>query len=481
MSINRPTTWTSERAVSPRLTRREAMFGLGATLGTAAFNAMLDADDEPSQAASSPLVEKNPHHPAKAKHCILLYMAGGPSHIDTFDPKPELTKRDGGEFKQSGKLLSAMASGNRRYVGSPFKFRKTGESGLWMCDRFQHLASVADELCIYRGGQAQSVNHPTANLHMNTGNRFGGDPGIGSWVSYGLGTENQDLPSFVVLPDVYFPQAGAANWSNGFLPAHFQGTTLRPQGSPILDLHPPQHMTREMERHNLDLLGVLEKSHRERHPQHEVLAARMHNYELAFRMQTQVPELLDLSGEPKHIRKLYGIDESPTDSFGRRMLLARRLVEKGVRFVQAYSVGWDSHDDLVTAHGNRIKTIDKPIAGLIRDLRQRDLLDETLIIWCGEFGRSPDNSVKRGRVGRDHNATAMSMLFAGGGVKAGHAIGSTDEIGLSATEVVHPIKDIHTTILHLLGLNDNKLTYFHGGRYKQLSQTGGEVIREIIG
>ncbi len=461
----------------PTISRRSLLYGLGTTLGTVAFNAMLAAEDDSSQ---DPLAAKPPHHPAKAKRCIFLYMAGGPSHIDTFDPKPELTRKDGQEFQQSGKLLSAMASGNRRYVGSPFKFQQAGESGLWMCDRFQHLADVADELCVYRGGQAQSVNHPTANLHMNTGNRFGGDPAIGSWVSYGLGTENQNLPSFVVLPDLYFPQAGAANWSNGFLPAHYQGTPFRASGSPILDLHPPQHMTREMERHNLDLLSEIEAEHRRQHPNNATLAARMHNYELAFKMQTQIPDLLDLGGEPAHIQKLYGIGSAKTDGFGKRLLLARRLIEKGVRFVQAFSVGWDSHDDLVTAHGNRIAAVDQPITGLIKDLKQRDLLKDTLIVWCGEFGRSPDNSVKRGRVGRDHNATAMSIWFAGGGVKAGHAIGATDEIGLSATEVVHPIKDIHTTLLHLLGLNDNKLTYFHGGRYKQLSQTGGEVIHEII-
>ncbi len=458
------------------LNRREALYGLGATLGTVAFNSILRAE----QAKEPP--EKQPHHPAKAKHCIFLYMEGGPSHIDTFDPKPKLAELDGGYFERKGRLLSAMASGKRRYVGSPFKFRQAGESGLWMCNRFEHLADVADEMCVYRGGQAESINHPTANLHMNTGNRFGGDPAVGAWVSYGLGTENQDLPSFVVLPDAYYPQAGAANWSNGFLPAQLQGTPLRSKGSPILDLHPPQHMTREMERKNLDLLAELERGHRDRHPDHKVLAARMHNYELAFRMQTQVPDIIDLDNEPEHVRELYGIGEPKTDAFGRRCMLARRLVEKGVRFVQAYSVGWDSHDDLLNNHGNLIKSVDKPIAGLIKDLKQRDLLKETLIIWCGEFGRSPDNQAHRGKKngGRDHNATAMSMWFAGGGVRAGQTIGATDETGLEAIDVVHPIKDIHCTILHLLGLNDNKLTFFHGGRFKQLSQTGGEVIKELV-
>jgi len=460
------------------------LYGLGATLGTVALNALLRAEDKSAaqlRAEQNPLSPKAPHHPARAKRCIFLYMEGGPSHLDTFDPKPKLTKLDGTQFQQSGRLLSAMASGQRRYVGSPFGFRRTGQGGLWMCDRFEHLGSVADELCVYRGCQAESINHPTANLHMNTGSRFGGDPAVGSWVSYGLGTENENLPSFVVLPDAYFPQGGSANWSNGFLTAHYQGTPLRPQGSPVLDLHPPAHTTREMERANLDLLARLEDLHHRQHPHHEELAARMHSYELAFRMQREVPDLVDLADEPRHVLQMYGVEAKGfDDSFARRCLLARRMIERGVRFVQVYSVGWDSHDDLQGAHGARIRTVDRPLTALIRDLRQRGLLDETLVVWCGEFGRSPDNAVGRGRVGRDHNATAMSVLLAGGGVKRGCAVGATDEIGLKAIEAVHPIKDLHVTLLHLLGLNDNKLTYFHGGRFKQLSQTGGEVIRELL-
>jgi len=463
----------------PFTNRRNVLYGLGATMGTVALNSLLHGGQRGEQKRPG---GAGPHHVARAKNCIFLYMEGGPSHIDTFDPKPRLAELDGQFFQRKGRLLSAMASGKRRYVKSPFGFRQAGQAGHWICDRFEHLAGVADELCIYRGGQAESINHPTANLHMNTGNRFGGDPAVGSWVTHGLGAGNQNLPAFVVLPDVYYPQAGPANWSNGFLPAELQGTPLRAKGSPILDLHPPQHMTRRMERRNLDLLSDLEKSHRERHPDHEVLEARLHNYELAFRMQTEVPGLIDLGGEPEQVRRLYGIGEKHTDAFGRRCLLARRLVEKGVRFVQAYSVGWDSHDDLVNNHGNLIRSVDKPIAGLIRDLRDRDLLRETLIIWCGEFGRSPDNQAHRGRQngGRDHNAKGMSMWFAGGGVPAGKVIGATDEIGLEAVEVVHPIRDIHCSILHLLGLDDNKLTYFHGGRFKQLSQTGGAVIKELV-
>lgn len=461
-------------------TRRDYLFGLGATLGTVALQDLLLA--EQVEASRDPLASKPGHLPARARRCIFLYMAGGPSHLDTFDPKPELDKLDGKLFTNDDPLTSNMARGERRYVGSPFKFQQAGQSGLWMCDRWKHLPQVADELCVYRGCQGESVNHPTANLHMNTGNRFGGDPAVGSWVSYGLGTENANLPSFVVLPDVAAPQAGAANWSNGFLPAHHQGTALRGEGSPILDLQPPAGVPRDVERRNLDLLAALEQRHAASHPENQQLAARMHNYELMYRMQTEVPDVLDLQGEDTKTKAMYGIDEPLSDAFGRRCLLARRLVEKGVRFVQVHSIGWDSHDDLRNAHTSRIGSVDKPITGLIQDLKQRGLLDDTLVIWCGEFGRSPDNRSKRGKdgAGRDHNPKAMSILFAGAGVNAGSYVGATDDIGQSAVEIVHPIKDLHTTILHLMGLDDNQLTYFHGGRFKQLSQTGGEVISELM-
>ncbi len=461
--------------------RREFLYGLGSTLGTVALNALLSGSSQAAgRADKSPLAAKPQHHPAKAKSCIFLYLEGGPSHIDTFDPKPRLDALDGKGFKRDDKFTSAMAGGERRYVRSPFAFRQAGDSGLWMCDRFEHLAGVADELCIYRGCQGESVNHPTANLHMNTGNTFGGDPGVGAWVGYGLGTLNENLPAFVVLPGSYYPQAGTANWSSGFLPAHFQGTPLRSSGPPVLDLHPPKGVTREMERRNLDYLAELERAHQAGRPNRGELAARLDAYELAYRMQTEVPGVVDLDGEDPRTLEMYGIGIGATDAFGRSCLLARRLVEKGVRFVQAYSVGWDSHDDLEANHGNRIRSVDRPVAALIADLKRRDLLNETLVVMCGEFGRSPDNSVKRGRVGRDHNPKAMSIMFAGGGVRAGHAVGETDEIGEVAVDVAHPIRDMHTTLLHLLGLADSKLTYFHGGRFKQLSQTGGEVIREIL-
>lgn len=466
--------------------RRQFLFGMGCSLGSVAATSMLRADNvQPSAVSlspSAPLAVKPQHVPAKAKACIMLYMAGGPSHIDTFDEKPALDKLDMKKFVRNDKFASAMASGERYFVKSPFRFRRAGKSGLSMCEHFQHLPDVADHLCVYRGCQGESINHPTANYHMNTGNRFGGDPAIGSWVTYGLGSENQDLPGFIVLPEVAYPQGGSANWSNGYLPPYFQGTTLRAKGSPILDLYPPKGVTRERQRKNLDLLAELNQKHAAEHADHAELEARIQNYELTYRMQMQVPEILDIEGETEQTQQMYGLDNPLTSDFGRRCLLARRLVEKGVRFVQVYTAGWDSHDYIERAHSERIRSIDKPMTALIRDLKERGMLDETLIVWTGEFGRSPDNGKRGGgqRAGRDHNAKAMAMLFAGGGVKAGHAIGGTDELGEKAVEVVNPIRNVHVTMLRLLGLDDNKLTYFHGGRFKQLSQTGGELIPELL-
>jgi hypothetical protein len=302
-------------------------------------------------------------------------------------------------------------------------------------------------------------------------------------VTYGLGSPNRNLPSFVVLPEVNFPQGGAANWSNGFLPAYYQGTALRAEGSPILDLRPPAGVTPDQQRKNLDLLAELNRRDAARFPHHQDPLARTASYELAFRMQMEVPAVLDLSKEDPKLLDRYGIGKEPTDSFGRRCLLARRLVEQGVPFVQVYAGGWDSHDYIATAHKNRIETVDRPMAALIADLRQRGMLDETLVVWGGEFGRSPDNGVRGGAevIGRDHNAKAMTLLLAGGGVKRGEVVGATDETGAEAVEAVHPIKDLHMTLLHLLGLEDRKLTFYHEGRFKQISQTGdGNLIREIL-
>ena len=460
--------------------RREFLYGLGTSLGSIALSSMLasesDADEKPN-----PLTPRKGHLPAKAKNCIFLMMEGGPSHVDTFDPKPALNKLHLKEFTRSGKQKSAMESGKRYYVQSPFKFNKHGESGADMADNWQHLSTVADELCFYRGCQVDSVNHPTAMYQMNCGNRFGGDPGIGAWVTYGLGTENQDLPGYIVLPDVSYPQGGAPNWSNGYLPAFYQGTPLRPKGSPILDLSPPRGITRERQRMNLDLLSKFNRHHADQNPQHQELAARLESYELAYRMQTEVPNAIDRSDESEKTLSMYGVGNDATDSFGRKCLLARKMVEKGVRFVQLFNGSWDSHDYIERAHGNLVRGVDQPIAALIKDLKSRGLLDSTLIVWCGEFGRTPDNGVRGGiAYGRDHNPNAMTIWMAGGGCNAGHTIGATDEIGMTAIEDVHHVRDFHVTLLKLLGLDDNKLTFYHAGRFKQLSQFGGKVINSLI-
>ncbi|MGE4002949.1 MAG: DUF1501 domain-containing protein [Planctomycetaceae bacterium] len=480
MSTDHAIDATDLASPAPIATRREFVYGLGASLGTAAFNAMVAADD-PVSSAHPPLAPRSGHLAPQARNCIFLMMDGGPSHIDTFDPKPKLAELHLQEFVRHGQSKSAMESGQRYYVQSPFQFRKAGQSGADIADNWEHLARCVDDICFYRGCQVDSVNHPTAMYQMNTGNRFGGDPAIGAWVTYGLGSLNENLPGFVVLPELSYPQGGAANWGNGFLPAHYQGTPLRPQGPPILDLQPMPGITRDHQRENLDLLSKLNARHAAAHPLHHELASRMQAYELAFRMQARVPGWLDINQESPQTLEMYGVDREPTDAFGRKCLLARRLVEQGVRFVQLYAGTWDSHDYIQRAHGNLVQQVDRPIAALLTDLKQRGLLESTLVIWCGEFGRSPDNGIRGGTAyGRDHNPHAMTVWLAGGGVKAGHTIGATDETGATAVECVHHIRDLHVTLLRLLGLDDNKLTYFFGGRFKQLSQFGGTVIRDLL-
>ena len=455
------------------MSRRQMLYGLGASLGSLAFSDLLRTE------AAAPLAPKQPMHPARAKNVIMLFMEGGPGHMDTFDPKPRLTEL----HKQESKIRKGQETGFKFYVGSPFGFKKVGRNGIEMCDQWQHLADseVADELCNYRGLQAESLNHPEALYHMNTGSRLGADPALGAWATYGLGTLNQNLPGYVVMTELAFPQGGTGNWSNGFLPAYYQGTRLRTEGSPILDLNSQAWKSREHQRRALDELAFLNGKYAAAQPEQGDLAARMETYELAYRMQMEVPEVLAIEGESEATKEMYGLNEKHTATFGRQCLLARRMIEKGVRFVQIFSGGWDSHDYLERAHAERIRSVDKPMAALIKDLKRRGMLQDTLVIWMGEFGRTPDNN-KRGGVyslGRGHNADAMTMLMAGGGVKPG-VVGATDELGLSAVDVAHPIRDLHVTLLHLLGLDDNKLTYFHGGRYKQLSQFGGQVIGDLI-
>ena len=465
------------RPISTAASRREFLYGLGASMGSVALTGVMAKE---AAKAAGPLAPKQSMFPARAKNVIMLFMEGGPGHMDTFDPKPKLNEL----HKTESKSTKSLAKGFKFFVGSPFGFDKVGQSGIEMCDQWKFLRDpeVADELCNYRGCQAESLNHPEALFHMNTGSRLGADPAIGAWATYGLGTMNQNLPGYMVMTELAMPQGGSRNWSNGYLPAHYQGTRLRPEGTPILDINSQPYKSREHQRKALDALAFLNDKHAAKYPEHKDLAARMESYELAYRMQTEVPGVIDLQGEPEHIREMYGMNEKETAPFGKQCLMARRMIEKGVRFVQIFSGGWDSHDYLERGHSARIKSVDKPVAALIKDLKQRGMLKDTLVIWTGEFGRTPDNN-KRGGVyslGRGHNADAMTMLLAGGGVKPGSIVGATDELGSEAVDVKHPIRDFHVTLLHLLGLDDNKLTYFHGGRFKQLSQFGGKVITEML-
>jgi len=478
MKIKREAIMTKQSFDSIR--RREFFHGLGAGLGTIAMNALIQ--DVGFAEEQDPLVAKPPMRAAQAKSCIFLFMEGGPSHMDTFDPKPKLRELDGTEFVREGRLFSNMAGGKRYFVPSPFTFSQHGQSGLWFCEHLPNLAKLADNLCIYRGLQVESVNHPEACLHMNTGSRFGGEPSVGSWVTYGLGTENRDLPAFVVLGDTA-PQGGPANWTNAYLPAQLQGTPLRASGTPILDLLPRPGITPSSQRRMLDTLSILDAGFQENHPLQSKLRARLDSYELAFRMQSSVPRVVAIDDEPKSIHQLYGIDGKQSDSFGRKCLLARKLVEAGIRFVQCIHGGWDAHEGIERNHSKNLAEVELPIAGLLTDLKQRGLLDSTLVVWCGEFGRSPDNGLRGGKVvaGRDHNPEAMSVVLAGGGVPSGRYVGATDEVGSQAVECVHPLRNFHITLLRLLGLDDNKLTYFHSGRFKQLSQIGGQFIPELCG
>jgi hypothetical protein len=468
------------RPTSRLLYERRAFFHqLGTGLGSVALSWLL-AQDRASAESINPLAPHAGHIPARAKRCIFLMMEGGPSQIDTFDPKPTLDRIHGTKLERKEKLKSNQNRGNRYLVRSPFEFRRYGECGMDVSELFAHTAGCVDDIAFVRSVYCDSDNHPAALFHLTTGSLMQGSPSMGAWAVYGLGTENQDLPAFVVLRDGR-PFGGTASWGNGYLPACFQGTQLRSGKHPILDLQPPPGVSAAQQRLNLDLIGELNREYSARLPGHPDLEARIAAYELAFRMQTEVPDAVSFGDEKESTKKLYGLDKDTTRAFGERCLLARRLVERGVRFVQVWSGGWDSHTDVRNGHRASAARVDRPIAGLLRDLKSRGLLDDTLVIWGGEFGRTPDTNVAdKKRAGRDHNPGAMTMWFAGGGVRGGTIVGATDDVGNKAVESRYHLRDVHATFLHLLGLDDSKLVYYHGGRFKQLTDTGGTVLREII-
>jgi len=469
-------------------TRREFLARGGSGLGALALMHLVNSTGffPRAQAAGAgtpqnPLAPKRPHHPPTAKSVIWLFMEGGPSHLDLFDPKPTLDRLAGQPMPESfGKPITAMGTASNTILPTQRKWKQYGQSGLWVSDWYPHIAEHVDDLAIIRSCQADGLNHVGSVSQMNTGSILAGRPALGAWVTYGLGTANESLPTFVILTDNRNVIGGAKTWSSGFLPGTYQGTAFQREGPPILNLKPPKTVNDEQQRSKLDLLAALNRHHAERRPGEAELQARLESYELAYRMQAEAPEAVDLTKESEATRKLYGMDEEETAKFGGNCLLARRLVERGVRFVEVYcgsGSGWDAHQDMEGNHGKWCKVSDKPIAGLLSDLKARGLLDETLVVWGGEFGRTPFN--EKGD-GRDHNPWGFTIWMAGGGVKGGQTIGTTDEIGLRAIDKPYHVHDIHATVLHTLGLNHLDLTYLHNGRSERPTITGGKLIKEAL-
>jgi hypothetical protein len=432
----------------------------------------------------NPLAARPGHRPAKAKRCIFLFMTGGPSHMDLYDPKPLLNTLDGQPLPPSfGKVFSQFVESDPLCLGSHRKWGRYGESGMDMSDLVPHMHPHADTIALVRSCVADNVIHAPAMYQMNTGRVFMGYPSLGSWVTYGLGSESDDLPAFVVMTQPEgTPEGGAPCWGSGFLPVQHQGTLLRNGPSPIINLKGSDEISMAQQRSTLNLLREMNETGPD--PLDSELSARIASYELAYRMQSAAPEAVDLSREPESTREMYGLNDRRTAEFGARCLLARRLVERGVRFVQLYSGGgpvfmqWDAHDDVDANHEKMCGLTDKPVAALLTDLKRTGLLDDTLVVWGAEFGRTPV-SQKGGR-GRDHNATGFTMWMAGGGVKGGAIVGETDEIGLNAISDRAHVNDIHATILHLMGLDHKQLTYLHNGRDERLTDVGGRVIKNLL-
>jgi hypothetical protein len=438
-----------------------------------------------TSAVASPLAAHKTHFAPRAKSVISLFMSGGVSHVDTFDPKPALAKYAGQPLSGKGDII--VRQGNPGpLMPSPFTFKKYGQSGMEVSEIFPHIGSKADDLALLRSVYGQSNDHVQAHYELSTGMIRMGYPSLGAWVTYGLGSENQSLPGFVVIYDAHGgPFGGPANWSSGFMPAAYQGTVFRASDIPIADLKPPAEITPEQQRSRLDLLMKLNEMDARKHPGNTELAARISSYELAYRMQGCAPEAVDIASESDAVKKLYGLDDAKTEPFGRQCLMARRLVERGVRMVQLYHGGlgiqnvdtWDAHENVEDNHRRHAYEVDRPIAGLLTDLKQSGLLDSTLVIWHGEFGRMP---ISQRGLGRDHNPGAMSMWMAGARIEGGQTIGSSDEFGYKAEEQPIAVHDLHATVLHLLGMDHTKLTYRFNGRDMRLTDVYGNLIPQIV-
>lgn len=442
--------------------------------------------------ALDPLAPQPPHAGGRAKHVIWIFINGGPSHVDTWDYKPVLEKWNGKSIREFDPEFRNTTGFFKNSVGnlmqSPFPFEQRGECGKPVANIFPHLGGHVDKMAFLHSGFSESNNHSPALFMMNCGLPRMGFPCVGAWVTYGLGSESRNLPAFVVMSDPKgrgLPKGHAANWSAGFLPGVYQGTHLRPTGSPIENLEPPASATESSQRQQLDLVRQFNQWHLNARPREQELAARMESFELAYRMQIAAPEALAIDSEPRHIQQLYGIDEERCDHFARQCLTARRLVERGVRFVQIYSGGmenqrsWDGHADIAGNHTQFAGETDQPVAGLLTDLEQRGLLEETLVVWCGEFGRLPIAQTGA-KPGRDHNPHCFTAWLAGGGVRGGCTYGASDDVGYKAVENRVHINDLHATLLHLLGLDHERLTYKYNGRRFRLTDVAGRVIHEII-
>ncbi len=472
--------------------RRQALWQMGGGFAGVALTAMLDQDGFFEKHAlgapplHNPLQVRPTHFPTKAKSCIFLLMNGGPSQVDTWDHKPELEKYAGKSMPSDKKYINSGGRAVGLLAPAVRPFRAGGESGIEVSDFFPKLRHHVDRMAIIRSCYTDTHAHGSALVQINTGKPIIGRPCLGSWVTYGLGSENQDLPGYVVMLDKRGgPIGGQPNWSSGFIPGSYQGTLFRPMGNPILDLAPPPGVSSADQREQLDLLSQLNARHMLPRPGAEELAARAASYELAYRMQSQAPEAVDLTQESEATLRAYGIDQPTTGEFGRNCLIARRLVERGVRFVQLYSGGghleetWDAHESVEKNHGKHAEETDQPIAALLDDLASRGLLESTLVVWGGEFGRMPFSEGVN-KPGRNHNPYGFSMWMAGGGIKGGTTYGETDEIGFAAVKDRVHVHDIHATILHLLGIDHTRLTYFHQGRDERLTDVYGNVIRGIL-
>ncbi len=481
---------TDPHETAPGLwSRRDLLRRAGGGLGWLGFLSLLQREGLLAIDDSiDPLRARSPHFPASAKSVIWLFINGGPSHVDTWDYKPALAKHAGQDLPDFDKHTGFFADAVGGLMPSPFRFRQRGECGKWVSEIFPYLGEHVDKMAFLHSGHTESNNHSPALLMMNCGVPRLGYPCAGSWVNYGLGSSSRDLPAFVVMSDPKgrgLPKGYALNWSAGYLPSVYQGTWLKPTGDPIENLERPGEMNDAQQRAQLDLLANLNREHLEAHARASELSARLDSFELAYRMQASAPEALNLEAEPAHVRALYGLDDPSCQHFARQCLTARRLVERGVRFVQIYSGGmenqrsWDGHSDIEGNHRGFAQETDQPIAGLLADLEQRGLLDETLIVWGGEFGRLPIAQISE-RPGRDHNPHAFTFWLAGGGVRGGVSYGETDEVGFRSEVDRYHVNDLHATILHLLGLDHERLTYVHNGRRFRLTDVAGRVIREVL-